>query len=246
MRLTRGIRAAGMLLLLILLVDTRIAAHDTPKIAADIVPALSQQQVICTEVASTPERAVQGEAGDEDNGTPVADTEIELAGTPVPDVLPGVAATPLDKLGTPVVGDATPAPGTGVVQADIEGFLCQDMDGDGSYEVGFDEDGDGMLAVDEVLGTDLDNDGTITEDEFDPEAVWPAQVAPAEVGAENALTDDETLDATDEGYVREDIDGDGAFEIGIDIDANGTLSEDEVVGTDLNNDEVLTEEEFGT
>ena len=51
------------------------------------------------------------------------------------------------------------------------------------------------------------------------------------------------LDATIEGALCQDVDGDGINEIGIDEDESGTLEENEVLGSDENNDEALTEDE---
>ena len=258
MRLTCGMRVLGVLLPLVLAGGAHAAANSAASLAIEPVLELYRQEVICQEAAGVPEAATpEDRIADGAAATPSGDAKVELAGTPVPDLWPGVASTPIldDALsGTPVVGDeagtpvpvGSPATDEGhAVEANVEGFVCQDVPGGGTLEIGIDEDGDGVLDPDEVLGTDLDNDGTITEDEFDAEAQWPAEVAPAEVGAEEALADDNVLDANDKGYLREDTDDDGTFEIGIDIDASGTLDENEVVGSDLNNDEALTEDELG-
>ena len=72
-------------------------------------------------------------------------------------------------IGTPG-GDAVDGSGDGIVldpaqvDPDQEGFLCQDAEGDGTCEVGIDEDADGILEENEVLGTLEDNE-VVTEDE---------------------------------------------------------------------------------
>ncbi|HEV2128048.1 MAG TPA: hypothetical protein VGR22_05445, partial [Thermomicrobiales bacterium] len=70
-------------------------------------------------------------------------------GTPIPDI-------------TDILGDDN------ALGSDDEGFLCQDINDDGTYEIGIDEDGDGVLDEDEVLGEDLNEDQTLTQDELDP------------------------------------------------------------------------------
>ncbi len=47
-----------------------------------------------------------------------------------------------------------------------EGCLSEDLDGDGIVEIGMDENGDGVLDENEVLGEDANNDGELTEDEL--------------------------------------------------------------------------------
>lgn len=49
---------------------------------------------------------------------------------------------------------------------DDEGYLSDDLDGDGIFEIGMDEDGDGVLDENEVLGEDVNDDGELTEDEL--------------------------------------------------------------------------------
>lgn len=54
----------------------------------------------------------------------------------------------------------------GVFTEDEAGYLSDDIDDDGIMEIGFDEDEDGMLTDDEVLGDDANEDGELTEDEL--------------------------------------------------------------------------------
>jgi hypothetical protein len=61
----------------------------------------------------------------------------------------------------------------------------------------------------------------------------------------DVLGDDGVLDVSDEGFLCQDIDDDGVFDIGIDEDGDGVLDENEVLGSDLNDDEALTEDELG-
>ena len=142
----------------------------------------------------------------------------------------------------------------GVFNEQDEGFVSEDLDDDGITEIGFDEDESGTLEDNEGLGSDLNNDQALTEDEFGV-GVFGAQgeeaeATPVDEGEEAAgatpaadtlgvFGDDERFDATDEGFLREDVNNDGTFEIGFDEDQSGTLEENEVLGTDLDNDEGL-------
>ncbi len=218
-----------------------------------------------------------------------------------------------------------------------EGYLYNDLDGDGVFEFGFDENGDGAFTEAESLGEDLDGDAVLTFDElwspFPINTVWKADAEEVEAdGAElvqegpyvmlihasaedydrilacgpildlveedfvvvplqpyansgyfgtaliqkaegeyaaylfrgisaggqpgednpgaggvdvNAvLGKDGVFNAEDEGFLREDLNGDGVFEIGTDVDGDGVLTEDEVLGEDRNEDEALTEDEL--
>lgn len=179
-------------------------------------------------------------------GTPISATpegfavDVAEAGTPEGEVSINSAGTPV--VGTPaaIVVDAF---GDDVLDLTDEGALCQDVDGDGIYEIGIDTDQDGTLDENEALGADLNNDQTLTVDELYDElyiGLYEGDVTPDPLG------EDGTLDANDEGFVREDVDGDGTFEIGIDWDQDGSLHENEVLGSDLNNDKALTEDELDT
>lgn len=48
-----------------------------------------------------------------------------------------------------------------------DGYLSDDLDDDGIFEIGFDENGDGVLDDNEVLGEDDNDDGELAEDEMD-------------------------------------------------------------------------------
>ena len=131
----------------------------------------------------------------------------------------------------------------GVFNEQDEGFVSEDLDDDGITEIGFDEDESGTLEDNEGLGSDLNNDQALTEDEFGV-GVFGAQgeeVAGATPAADTlgVFGGDERFDANDEGFLREDINNDGTFEIGFDEDESGTLEENEVLGTDIDNDEGL-------
>ena len=56
--------------------------------------------------------------------------------------------------------------------------------------------------------------------------------------------DDRVFNEGDEGFLANDIDNDGVFEIGQDRNADGILDQDEILGDDVNNDRFLNEEEF--
>ena len=157
-----------------------------------------------------------------------------------------------EGLGAPLTNGATGDAATGdfasiagddnIFDANDEGFLSADVTGDGTNEIGFDEDASGTLDENEVLGADFNRDEGLTEDEFSGGAGADSDV-PA-VDFTSLAGDDATLDANDEGYLSGDVDGDGTNEIGVDEDASGTLEENEVLGTDANADEGLTEDEF--
>jgi hypothetical protein len=220
---------------------------------------------------------------------------------------------------------------------DDEGYLSDDLDGDGIFEIGFDQNADGTLTDDEVLGEDDNGDGVLGFNElwspFPIQTVWKADAADLEVdGAElvtecphvmlvhanaedydrilacgpildlveedfvvvplqpysnsgyfgNALIqkdsgeyaaylfsgisaggqsgednpgaggvttsavlgEDGVFNQEDEGYLSEDLDGDGIFEIGMDENGDGILDENEVLGEDVNDDGELTEDEL--
>lgn len=198
MRLASVTRGLGIILLLSLFTGGYIVAQEAVHVPGGDMFAFQEE---CEEVNAL--------------GTPVIH-ESATPATPASDIEIGPAGTPHIGEDVGEIG----APGTIAVSNEDEGFLCQDIDGDGIPESGIDEDLDGTLDENEVVGPDLG----ITVD----------------------MGDDNVLDPTDEGYLREDVDGDGTFEIGIDEDQSGTLEENEVVGTDVNEDEALTEEEVGT
>ena len=56
--------------------------------------------------------------------------------------------------------------------------------------------------------------------------------------------DDRVFDERDEGFLADDIDGDGVLEIGQDRNADGIFDQDEVLGDDVNDDRFLNEDEF--
>lgn len=66
--------------------------------------------------------------------------------------------------------------------------------------------------------------------------------APGEQQA--GMLDDGVLDDTDEGFLREDIDDDDIFEIGVDVDADAELDEIEILGEDVDDDGILDDEEL--
>jgi len=56
--------------------------------------------------------------------------------------------------------------------------------------------------------------------------------------------EDGIVDENDEGFLREDINGDGIFDIGLDEDGNGALEEGEVLGIDEDESGILEAEEI--
>lgn len=120
-----------------------------------------------------------------------------------------------------------------VLDANDEGYLRENVDDDEVFEAGIDVDESGALEENEVLGEDVNEDEALTEDEFLGDPLTNA-----------VLGDDAVLDANDEGFLRENVDDDEAFEAGIDVDDSGALEEGEVLGEDLNEDEALTEGEI--
>ena len=189
-----------------------------------------QDEPVCTELVT-------------DTGTPGVDVAYDI-GTPVDGATPATMGTPVEDVESLLGEDRALDP-------DDEAFLCQDVDGDGTFEIGLDVDQDGTLDENEVLGTDVNEDETLTENEFEfePEVAEPGDEGAGGVGTPDFAIyagDDNTFDATDEGFVREDLDNDQTFEIGYDEDQSGTLEESEVLGTDVNNDEALTEDELGS
>lgn len=67
---------------------------------------------------------------------------------------------------------------------DDEGYLTDDLDGDGIFEIGFDENGDAALTEDEVFGEDLDGDARLGFNElwspFPIQTVWKADATDLE------------------------------------------------------------------
>jgi hypothetical protein len=66
--------------------------------------------------------------------------------------------------------------------------------------------------------------------------------APGEQQA--GMLDDGVLDDTDAGFLREDIDDDDIFEIGVDLDADDALDDIEVIGEDADDDGILDDDEL--
>ena len=163
MRIGGGLWIAGILLLVALLGGAGVVADDGKRVTED--HRLSLLQTVCDQFGT-------------ESGTPASDAE--LVGTPVSDSAAtgtpagdtGLGATPASEtaiVGTPgddIVGDSTSdaVADPDQVDANQEGFLCQDVGDDGTYEVGIDEDADGILDENEVLGTLEDNE-VLTEDE---------------------------------------------------------------------------------
>lgn len=107
------------------------------------------------------------------------------------------------------------------------------------------------LPIDIHSGSCLD---PLTEPAYDFGELKPIPVTGAEgevairpggaPGDRAFLGDDGTLNEADEGFVFEDVDGDGMIEIGVDANLDGTLNEDEILGTDANQDNMLTGDEI--
>lgn len=160
MRLTGEV--VGVLVAVLLFGGAQAAAHGTGGYAFAI-----QEEGFCEVIGAMGTL----EADDPANGTPPA-LAVDDNGTPV-------SEGAIDVTGTPFVDDATPAVGTPIVEAtdilgddgvldeDDEGALCRDVDDDGTNEIGFDQDKNGMLEEGEVLGSDVNNDEALTEDELD-------------------------------------------------------------------------------
>ena len=103
------------------------------------------------------------------------------------------------------------------------------------------DDADGAAIVEEVV--DEIEDATPADDAEDVDGGTPVAGTPVE-DVSSVLGEDGVLDATDEAFLCQDVDGDGTFEIGIDVNGNGTLDENEILGQDENQDESLTNEEL--
>lgn len=170
---------------------------------------------------------------------------MDAVGTPVgatPEEFAVEASTP--EAGTPVGDLADDIGDISLVDANVEGALCQDVDGDGINEIGIDEDESGTLEENEVLGSELDNDQALTNEFNNGTGAGDDSTGGAPtVDFATYAGDDNSFDADDEGYLSEDVDGDGTNEIGVDEDESGTLDEDEVLGSDENNDEAPTKDE---
>ena len=150
-----------------------------------------------------------------------------------------------DPAGVDTEDFTTAAGEDGTFDANDEGYLSGDVDDDGTFEIGVDQDASDTLEENEVLGTDLNNDEALTEDEVIAEASGETAGEMTSSDFVNYAGDDNSFDANDAGYLSGDADGDGTTDIGFDEDQSGTLEENEVVGTDLNSDGALTEDEFG-
>ena len=152
----------GALVVALLFGGTQAAGHSTGGHAFAI-----QEEGFCEMIgaegtleADEPSSGTPPALSVEDSGTPESEETVDVSGTPFID-----DATP--AVGTPIV-DATDILGDdGVVNEDDEGALCRDIDGDGTNEIGFDQDKNGMLEEGEVLGSDVNTDEALTEDEFD-------------------------------------------------------------------------------
>lgn len=77
--------------------------------------------------------------------------------------------------------DAFTAYDDGLYSEDDEGYLSEDVDGDGIFEIGFDENDDGALDDNEILGEDADGDAVLTAQELwgpmPVQTVWKADVS---------------------------------------------------------------------
>ena len=264
-----GFRLLGILLLSLMFGGAQ-AAQGMERGAVGHALAL-QDDPICTELVTdtgtpgvdvafdigTPadDAAATDDTEEIDLGRP-DDTDVEIPGSPDPDDAVEAADADVDgatpaAAGTPVEDVESLLGEDRVLDPNDEAFLCQDVDGDGNYEIGIDVDQDGTLDENEVLGTDVNEDESLTENEFEfePEVAEPGDDGAGGVGTPdfaNYAGDDNIFDSTDEGFVREDLNNDETFEIGYDEDQSGTLEENEVLGIDVNNDEALTEDELGS
>lgn len=217
------------------------------------------------------------------------------------------------------------------------GYLYDDVDDDGIFEVGFDDNDDGVLDEDEMLGEDLDGDAVLTAQELwgslPVQSVWKADatdlgfdgtelvtegqhamvvhaseanydqvlacgpildlveedfvIVPLQpysdsgyfgtamiqkdegelaaylfsdlsardqsgsTGAGTAnmdivaiMGDDDVFTEADEGYLYDDVDDDGIFEIGFDDNDDGILDDTEILGEDDDDNGELTEDEL--
>jgi len=151
----------GVVMLVLLLGANQAAARGTGENAFAV-----QDNEFCdaagaagTPIAATPEGFTVAA------GTPVDVVDVVAEGTPKGEVAIEIVA------GTPVVGtpaaDVVDALGDDLLDVNDEGALCQDVDGDGINEIGIDQDKNGSLDENEVLGSDLNDDEALTEDELD-------------------------------------------------------------------------------
>lgn len=210
MEFAKGLRVSVVALLVLLFGG----AYGGPHAIAGS-SSLVQENADCTELVM--ESATPGEAE--------ISYDIDTKTTPSTGPEEDIEATPAAQAtGTPVEDVASLLGDDRVLDADDEFFLCQDVDGDGTYELGVDVDQNGELDENEVLGTD-ENELFANYEE-----------------ASSVLGEDGVLDDSDDGYLHEDTNDDDTFEIGIDEDESGSLEEDEVLGVDLNNDEALTKD----
>ncbi len=135
----------------------------------------------------------------------------------------------------PTLAQGQIAPVIGVHSGTCSGFTPEPAFDAGEMQLvpirGFAEEGEGPAE-------------TVDEDE----AVEPvAPVAPVDQADDDFLGiagDDRVFNEQDEGFLANDIDNDGVFEVGQDRNADGILDENEVLGDDVNNDRFLTEDEF--
>ncbi len=91
---------------------------------------------------------------------PVRQTGETEAGDLVGDDVAGDGETGVGVPGTDVLGD------DGILNQDDEGYLTGDVNGDGTNEVGIDQDGNGTLDQAEVVGIDANNDGALDQAEL--------------------------------------------------------------------------------
>ena len=114
----------------------------------------------------------------------------------------------------------------GIANVYEEGYLAEDLDGDGVLDEGEDLNGNGIVDV----GVDTNADGLLADDEI----ARPA----GGIGLEDADRDG-ILNQDEEGYLAEDANANGVLDEGEDLDGNGILDQ----GIDANGDGMVGEGE---